>query len=168
MDEFAINIAMTRTHARAPRGARASVTEPCTYGRSISVISALWLRGVCAPMTIEGAVNGEVFDLYVEHFLAPELRAGDIVFLDNVKFHYSARAVSLMAAAGASVEYLPAYSPDFDPIEECIAKIKAILRKLKARTKRKLGNALRYAIEQVTPDDIRGWFRHCGYTYSLN
>lgn len=73
-----------------------------------------------------------------------------------------------MAAAGASVEYLPAYSPDFDPIEECISKIKAILRKLKARTKRKLGNALRYAIEQVTPDDIRGWFRHCGYTYSLN
>lgn len=119
-------------------------------------------------MTIEGAVNGEVFDLYVEHFLAPALRAGDIVLLDNVKFHYSAGAVSLIEAAGARVEYLPAYSPDFDPIEECISKIKAILRKLKARTQRKLGNALRYAIAQVTPDDIRGWFRHCGYTYSLN
>ncbi|MGE5445359.1 MAG: transposase [Ignavibacteriales bacterium] len=91
-----------------------------------------------------------------------------MVFLDNLKFQYTERAVSLIEATGARVEYLPAYSPDFDPIEECISKIRGILRKLKARTKRKLGNALRYAIEQVTPGDIRGWFRHCGYTYSLN
>ena len=168
MDEFAINIAMTRTPARSPRGERAVVTEAVNYGRSISVISALSVRGVLAPMMIEGAVNGEVFDLYVEYFLVPELRRGDIVFLDHVKFHYSARAVGLIEEAGAHVEYLPAYSPDLDPIEECISKIKAIVRRLKARTKRKLGNALRYAIEQVTPDDIRGWFRHCGYTYSLN
>lgn len=168
MDEFAINVAMTPTHARAPRGERAEVTEPFNYGTSISVISALSLRGVLAPMTIEGAVNSEVFSLYVEHFLAPELHTDDIVFLDNVKFHYTERAVSLIEATGARVEYLPAYSPDFDPIEECISKIKGILRKLKARTRRKLGNALRYAIEQVTRGDIRGWFRHCGYTYSLN
>lgn len=159
---------MTRTHARAPCGQRAESTEPFNHGSNLSVISALSLRGVLAPMTIEGAVNGEVFDAYVEHFLATALRRGDIVFLDNVKFHYSQRAVSLIEAAGASVEYLPAYSPDFDPIEKCVAKIKAILRKLKARTKRKLNIALRYAIEQVTLDDIRGWFRHCGYTYSLN
>ena len=158
---------MTRTYARAPRGERASVSEPVEYGGSISVISALSLRGILAPMTIEGAVNSEVFDLYVEHCLAPALRPGDIVFLDNVRFHYSERAVNLIKAARGRVEYLPAYSPDFDPIEECISKLKAILRTLKARTQRKLGNALRYAIEQVTLDDIRGWFRHCGYTYSL-
>jgi len=168
VDEFAINTAMTRSHARAPRGERAVVTEPCNYGRNISVISALALRGVLAPMTIEGAVNSEVFDLYVEHLLAPALRADDIVFLDNVKFHYSARAVSLIEATGARVEYLPAYSPDFDPIEECIAKLKTILRTLKARTQRTLSTALKYALAQVTPDDIRGWFKHCGYTYSLN
>lgn len=159
---------MTRTHARAPRGDRAVVTEPFNYGRSISVISALSLRGVLAPMTIEGAVNGEVFDLYVEHCLVPALCVGDIVFLDNVRFHYSVRAVGLIKATGARVEYLPAYSPDFDPIEECISKLKTILRTLKARTQRKLGAALRYAIEQISPHDIRGWFRHCGYTYSLN
>ena len=162
-----INVAMTRTHARAPRGERAHATEPVNYGQSISVISALSLRGVFAPMTIEGAVNSEVFDAYVEPVLAPGLRRDDIVFLDNVKFHYSQRAVSLIQAAGASVEYLPAYSPDFDPIEQCISKIKAMLRTFKARTKRKLGNALRRAIEMVTLDDIRGWFKHCGYTYSL-
>jgi transposase len=168
VDEFAINTAMARTHARAPRGERAAVTEPVEYGASISVISALALRGVLAPMTIAGPVNGEVFDLYVEQLLAPALHRGDVVLLDNVRFHYSARAVALLKAAGARVEYLPAYSPDFDPIEECIAKLKAILRTLRARTQRKLGRALKYAIGQVTRADIRGWFRHCGYTYSLN
>jgi transposase len=168
VDEFAINTVMTRTHARAPRGARAVVLGPFNYGQSVSVISALTLRGVVAPMTIEGAVNSEVFDLYVEHLLAPVLCGGDIVCLDNVKFHYSARAVSLIEATGARVEYLPAYSPDFDPIEECISKLKTILRTLKARTHRTLGIALKYALAQVTPADIRGWFKHCGYTYSLN
>jgi transposase len=168
VDEFAINTAMTRTHARAPRGQRATVTEPGEYGASISVISALALRGILAPMTIEGAVNSEVFELYVEQLLAPALHRGDMVFLDNVRFHYSERAVNLLKAAGATVEYLPAYSPDFAPIEECISKLKASLRTLKARTQRKLGNALRYALAQVTFDDIRSWFRHCGYTYSLN
>ena len=159
---------MTRPHARAPRGERAVVTEPVTYGRSISVRSALALRGILAPMTIAGAVNGEVFALSVEQLLAPALRRGDIVLLENVKFHYSARAVNLIEATGACVEYLPTYSPDFAPLEEGMAKIKSLLRMLKARTQRKLGNALRYAIEQVTPDDIRGWFRHWGYTSSLN
>ena len=88
--------------------------------------------------------------------------------LDNVRCHYSARAVSLLKATGARVEYLPAYSPDFDPLEECIAKLKAILRTLKARTQRTLSAALKYALAQVTTEDIRGWFQHCGYTYSLN
>jgi transposase len=159
---------MTRPQARAPRGERAVVTEPLTDGQSMSVLSALALRGILAPMPLAGAVNGEVFALSVEQLLAPALRRGDIVLLDNVRFHYSARAVNLIEATGAGVEYLATYSPDFAPLEEGMAKIKSILRMLKARTQRKLGNALRYAIEQVTPDDIRGWFRHCGYTSSLN
>jgi transposase len=158
---------MTRTHARAPRGERAVVSEPGRHGPNTSVLSALSLSGVGATMTLEGAVDGQAFDLYVEHFLAPELMRGDIVLLDNVKFHYSARAISLIEAAGARVEHLPAYSPDFNPIEECISKIKAILRSLKARTKRKLDNALAKAMKMVTVDDICGWFAHCGYVFSL-
>jgi len=158
---------MTRTQARALRGERAVVTEPCNYGRSIAVVSALALGGGLAPLTIAGAVNGEVCDLYVEQLLAPELRADDLVFLAKVKFPYSARAVSLLEATGARVEYLPAYSPDFDPLEECSAKLKTILRTLKARTPRTLRTALKYALAQVTTEDIRGWFKHCGYTYSL-
>ena len=143
-------------------------TDPGNYGRSISVISALSLGGVLAPMRSEGAVNGEVFELDGDHLLAPALRAADSVFLDNVKFPYRARVVSLSEATGARVEYLPAYSPDFEPIEEGLAKLKTILRTLKARTQRTLSTALKYALAQVTPEDIRGWFKHCGYTYSLN
>ena len=158
---------MTRTHARAPLGERAKVTEPFHHGGTISVISALGVHGVCAPMMIEGAVNSEVFALYVEHLLVPCLRPGHIVLLDNVKFHYAPRALELMEAAGAKVLHLPAYSPDFNPIEGCIAKLKATLRSFKARTQRKLSNALAKAIALVTESDIRGWFEHCGYVFSL-
>jgi transposase len=167
IDEFAVNTAMTRTHARAPRGERAEVSEPGHHGPNISVLSALSLSGVSAMMTIEGAVDTQVFDLYVEHFLVTELIKGDVVSPDNVKFHYSKRAISLIEAAGAKVEHLPAYSPDFNPIEECISKIKGILRSLKARTKRKLNNALAKAMKLVSIDDICGWFAHCGYVFSL-
>lgn len=158
---------MTRTHARAPKGARARVTEVFNRGNNISVISALGLQGVLAPMAIEGAVNSEIFDSYVEHMLAPCLRPGNMVLLDNVKFHYSPRAIELMEAAGAKVVHIPAYSPDFNPIEECISKIKEALRSFKARTKRKLSNALAKAIAMVTESDIRGWFKHCGYVFSF-
>jgi len=167
LDEFGINLAMTRTHARAPVGARAQVSEPFKPGSKISVISAMGLRGVYAPMTIEGAFNSEVFNLYVAQMLVPVLRPGTIVLLDNVKFHYSPRAIELIEAAGASVLHIPAYSPDFNPIEECISKIKEALRSFKARTKRKLYNALAKAIALVTESDIRGWFEHCGYVFSL-
>jgi transposase len=159
---------MTRTRARSPKGLRAETIEPFNRGQNISTIAAMGLRGVCAPMTIEGAINTEVFDLYVEHMLVPVLQSGDIVLLDNVKFHYSERAISLIEAAGAKVLHIPAYSPDFNPIEECISKIKQVLRSLKARTKRKLYNALAKAIEKVTDQDILGWIKHCGYVFSLN
>jgi transposase len=159
---------MTRTRARSPKGRRAETVEPFNRGQNISTIAAMGLRGVCAPLMIEGAINTEVFDLYIEQMLVPALRVGDMVLLDNVKFHYSERAISLIKAAGAKVVHIPAYSPDFNPIEECISKIKEILRSLKARTKRKLLNALAKAIEKVTASDILGWFKHCGYVFSLN
>lgn len=164
LDEFGINLAMTRRRARSPRGTRAVVTEPFEKGVTMSVIAALSLDGVSAPMTLAGAFDGASFALYVEHVLAPELRAGDIVILDNVPFHKNERAVSLLKAAGAEVLPLPAYSPDLNPIEQCISKLKEALRSAKARTVRRLHNALARAIRQVTKADIRGWFTHCGYT----
>jgi transposase len=158
---------MTRTHARAPIGERATITEPFNHGSNSSVISALGLHGIYAPLTIEGAVNSAVFELYVERLLVPCLTPGNLVLLDNVKFHYSPKAIELMEAAGARVVHIPAYSPDLNPIEECISKIKETLRSFKARTKRKLYNALAKAIALVTRDDICSWFEHCGYVFSL-
>lgn len=167
LDEFALHLAMTRTHARAPVGQRATVTEPFTRGLHLSVISALGWHGVCAPMTIEGAVDSEVFTRYVAQLLVPCLRPGHVVVLDNVPFHSAPQARALIEATGATIVHLPAYSPDLNPIEECIAKLKGALRSFKARTKRKLTNALAKALALVTEDDIRGWFTHCGYVSSF-
>ena len=159
---------MTRTHARSLRGERAAATEPFNRASNISVISSLSLTVVGATMSIEGAVDALAFDAFVEHVLVPTLLEHDLVLLDNVKFHYSERAINLIEGAGAKVLHLPAYWPDFNPIEECISKIKALLRAAKARTKRKLFNALRKALEKIAVDDICGWFAHCGYTFSLD
>jgi transposase len=114
-------------------------------------------------MMIEGAVDGEVLGLWVEHLLAPQLRPGDIVVWDNVATHQNRHALSRIESAGARVEPLPAYSPDLNPIEECISKVKTELRRVKAGTPRKLGNALKRAFERITRRDTRGWFRHSGY-----
>jgi transposase len=144
------------------------VRAPFNHGVNISVIHALGLRGLCASLMIEGAVDQAVFDVYVERCLVPKLCPDDVVLLDNIKFHHSPSAIRLIEQSGARVEHLPAYSPDFNPIEQCISKLKAILRGSKTDTQRKLQNALARAMAQVTPEDICGWFRHCGYTYSLN
>jgi transposase len=168
LDEFGINLTMTRTYARAPLGERVRVTEPFPHGSNISVLSAMGVQGVCAPMMIEGAINSEVFEAYVQHLLVPCLHPGHIVVLDNVKFHYAPKAIKLIEATGARVLYLPAYSPDFNPIEGCISKLKTALRSLKAHTKRKLTRALANALALVTTEDIQGWFEHCGYVSSLN
>ncbi|MGH9915834.1 MAG: IS630 family transposase [Pyrinomonadaceae bacterium] len=168
LDEFGINLTMTRTHARAPRGERGQVSEPFHHGSNLSVIGALGVDGLCAPMMIEGAVNSEVFALYVQHLLVPCLRPGHLVVLDNVKFHYAPKAIALIEAAGARVLHLPAYSPDFNPLENCISKLKTALRSFKARTKRTLTTALAKALALITTDDIHGWFEHCGYVFSLN
>src|SRR5262245_53815516 len=168
VDEFGIHRAMSRIDARAPRGERARVKEPSERGSNISVISALRLSGVGATMMIEGAIDTQVWDLEIEQFLVPELKPGDLVMLDQVSFHGSLRALGLIKAAGARVEELPAYSPDLDPLEECISKIKGDLRSSRARTELGLLLGLKRAIEKVTPKDIRGWFKHCGYTHLLD
>jgi len=168
VDEFGVHRAMSRIDARAPKGERARVKEPSAKGANISVLRALRLSGVGAMMMIEGAVDTQVWDLEIEHFLVPELEPGDIVMLDQVSFHGSLRAIGLIRASGARVEERPADSPDFDPLEECISKIKGELRSSRARTELGLLLALKRAIEKVTPKDIRGWFRHCGYTRLLD
>jgi transposase len=168
VDEYGVHLALSRAYARAPRGLRAEVNEPFNPGAKQSVISALRLSGLVATLVVEGAVDTAVFETFVEQALAPELGRGDIVLLDNVSFHHSARVRDLIEGAGARLEHLPTYSPDLSPIEECISKIKARLRQEAARTKLKLRRALARAEAAVSARDIRGWFTHCGYTCPLS
>jgi transposase len=163
VDEFGVHLALTRTHARALHGQRAEVWEKVERGKKMSAISALGIRGIVAPMVIEGTVDQLVFEQYVECMLVPHLRPQDCVMLDNLSFHYSSRAFSLIEAAGAKVDHFPAYSPDFNPLEEGISKIKATLRKCKPETERALFNSFAFALQQISRSDILGWFKHCGY-----
>ena len=163
IDEYAINLTMTRRYARSERGRRAVVSDVLHRGGSTSVITAIRLCGVDCAMMIDGSVNTAVMSAYVEQMLAPALRRGDIVIWDNVPMHTNAETIAMIEATGARVLPLPAYSPDLNPIEECISKIKALLRTAKARTKLTLQRALRIVLDAITTNDIRGWFQHAGY-----
>jgi transposase len=164
VDESAVNTAMTRRYGRAPKGERAHDSAPRNYGAHTSLIGAMGLRGLVATLTVEGAVDAEVFNAYAERVLGPRLRRGDVVVLDNLGAHRASRIEEVAEARGAQVLWLAPYSPDFSPIEQCWSKIKAYLRGAKARTQEQLDQALAAAIKMVTKSDIRGWFKHCGYS----
>ena len=133
-----------------------------------TMISSIRADGSAACMTIDGATCAEVFRAYVEHVLAPTLRPGDIVILDNLSAHKDAQAQACIEAAGATLMPLPPYSPDFNPIERMWSKIKEHLRDTKARTQQTLEQAIANAIAQVTPQDARAWFNAAGYPTSQN
>jgi transposase len=165
VDEAGVNTAMTRRYGRAPRGERAQDSAPRNYGEQTSLISALGLeRGLLATMTVQGAVDTLCFDAYVERVLRPQLRRGDVVVLDNLGAHKASWLEQVAEERGAQVLWLPPYSPDYSPIENCWSKIKTAWRAAKARTRDELEKALVKAIELVTKADIEGWFTHCGYS----
>ncbi len=142
---------------------RVAAGVPQNYGENVTMLAASGLGGVRAPMTVNGAVDGDAFLVYVREGLAPTLCAGDSVVLDNLGAHRVAGVKEAIEAKGARVEYLPPYSPDFNPIEKCWSKIKTALRKAKARTREALEAALKQALLQSTEADARAWFIHCGY-----
>lgn len=164
IDEAAVNTAMTRRFGRAAPGERVVEKVPRNYGAQTSMISALGLRGLIATMTLEGAVDTPAFNAYLNEVLAPKLKPGDVVILDNLNVHKASRVEQVAAARGASVIWLAPYSPDYSPIEQCWSKIKQALRAAKARTREELEAALLKALKLVTSSDIRGWFGHCGYS----
>ncbi len=136
---------------------------PKNWGDNITVTAALTLDGIAAPMMLHGAMDALAFQGYIEHFLAPELRPGDVVVLDRLNAHKSDRTRELVEAKGANLVYLPAYSPDFNPIEHAWSKLKALLRKAGARTLPRLRRALRWALLEITSNDAHGYFSHCGF-----
>lgn len=164
VDESGFHASMTRLHARAPRGERAYGKVPRNRGKNTTLIAAITLGGAMgAPMTVEGGTNKEVFESYLEHFLVPELEAGQVVVMDNLRAHLPARVRELIESRGAYLVYLPTYSPDLNPIEEAFSKIKQIVRKAGARTKEALMEAIAEALRTVTLQDALGWFADSGY-----
>ena len=163
-DEAGSNLAMTRPYGRGAKGERVIETVPQNYGENITMLATLSLSGIAAPMTINGAVDGVVFKVYVREVLCPTLTDGDIVIMDNLPAHKVAGIKELIEATGAKLIYLPPYSPDLNPIEKCWSKIKTYLRKAKARTRAELEKALQAALLLVTEEDAQGWFRSCGYS----
>ncbi len=164
LDEAGSNIAMTRLYGRAPPGRRVVESVPQNYGENVSMLAAISVAGVSAPMTITGAVDGLVFLEYVKQVLCPTLAEGETVVMDNLSAHKIAGVRQAIEAKGARLLYLPPYSPDLNPIEKCWAKIKTYLRKAKARTYETLTAALEEALLTITTADIRGWFASCGYS----
>lgn len=163
VDESGTHRAMTPLYSRAPRGQRAVGAAPRNRGRATTLLASLSLAGMGAAMTIVGGTNQAVFEAYVEQGLAPTLRPGQVVVLDNVGAHQSDTARRAIEARQCRVLFLPAYSPDFSPIEEAFSKVKAVLRQLEARTQAALEEAIGEALRTVSPADARGWFTHCGY-----
>lgn len=154
---------MTRLYGRAFGGNRAVDTTPHGHWSTTTMISALRFDGSTADMVLDGATDGEAFLAYVREILTPSLRRGDIVVMDNLAAHKMPAVIKTIEASGAEVWFLPPYSPDFNPIEKMWSKIKAYLRKVKARTKESLWQAIGEALKKVTASDALGWFESCGY-----
>jgi transposase len=160
-DETGVTTAMTPAYAWAPRGERAVDSTPASWD-SVTVIAALGLEGVRAPLAFPGATDTAAFRTYVEHVLVPALQTGDVVMFDNLRPHLAAAVTELIEGAGARVLLLPPYSPDFTPIEEMFSKVKEILRRAAMRTKGDLYDAIGEALKQVSLGDITGWFQQAG------
>jgi transposase len=165
VDESGASTAMDRTHGRAPSGVRVDGPVPHGHWKVLTLTAAVRLGGVpeAACLAFDGATDSAAFEAYVGRCLAPALRPGDIVIMDNLSCHKTSEVARLIAAAGAEVRYLPAYSPDLNPIERLFSKLKAWLRSAKARTVDGLIGAMGDALRAVGVGDILGWFRHSGY-----
>ena len=154
---------MARLYGRSPKGERCRAPVPHGHWKTTTFVGGLTLAGVVAPMTLDGAMTGAAFLAYVSQVLAPTLRRGDVVVMDNLPAHKPIAIRDAIEETGAVLLFLPPYSPDFNPIELAFAKIKALLKKAAARTIPELWDAIRDAIDAVTPNDARSFFTACGY-----
>ena len=165
VDESGASTAMDRTYGRAPSGVRVDGPVPHGHRKVTTLTAAVRLGGVpeAACLAFDGATNTACFEAYVGECLAPTLRPGDIVIMDNLTCHKTAEVARRIAAAGAEVRYLPAYSPDLNPIEQLFSKLKGLLRSAAARTVDAVIEAMGEALRAVRLEDIQGWFGHSGY-----
>lgn len=155
---------MTRLRGRAPRGQRLIDKTPHGHWKTSTLIAALGVEGVRCSTVVDGAVNADIFEAFVEQVLAPRLEPGDVVVMDNLSSHKRDRTRQLIEQAGAELRFLPPYSPDLNPIEMVFSKIKQILRSLACRTVDTLWESMQKVLDQITTNDAINCFKHCGYT----
>ena len=163
VDETWASTKMARTHGRSLRGERLRAAIPHAHWKTTTFIAGLRTTGMVAPMVLDGPINGAAFQAYVEQVLAPELKPGDIVIMDNLGSHKGPGVHTTIEAAGAKLLYLPPYSPDFNPIENAFAKLKSLLRKAAARTVEALWTAIGTAVATFTPQECANYFAAAGY-----
>ena len=165
LDESGAKTNLTRLCGRALKGERVHASAPCGHWQTTTMISSIRLDGSTACMALEGTTDTESFRSYVSQVLVPVLKPDDIVVMDNLSPHKSDPTLALITSAGAQVLFLPAYSPDLNPIEKMWSKIKSLLRTAEARTPADLITAIGQALTKVTPQDALGWFVSCGYSF---
>jgi transposase len=164
VDEMGVHTSLAPLYGYSPKGERVRLQVPRNRGKNTTLLASITLLGgMGETMVVEGSTNREVFEAYVERVLAPTLEAGQLVIMDNLSAHKPARVRVLIEGRGCELIYLPAYSPDFNPIEEAFAKIKEILRRVGARTKDALVDALGEALSAISAQDARGYFEHACY-----
>jgi transposase len=163
IDETWASTNMARRYGRALRGRRLRVGVPHGHWKTTTFVAGLRRSGLIAPFVLDGPINRHAFETYVARVLVPELRPGDVVIMDNLPSHKGPRVRELIEAAGASLRYLPPYSPDFNPIENAFAKLKALLRKAAERTVEGLWNAIGRLVDLFTPPECANYFAAAGY-----
>ncbi len=163
VDECGTHTSLAPIYGYAPRGERLSVSVPRNRGKNTTLLSSMSLEGMGPSLAVEGTTTARVFETYVEKVLLPSLRAGQIIVMDKLSAHKPRRVRQLIEERGCELIYLPPYSPDLNPIEEAFSKIKNLLRKVAARSKEALEEAMDWALSAVSSEDARGYFEHAGY-----
>jgi transposase len=163
VDEMGTNTSLSAVYGWAKKGQRAHCSVPRNRGKNTTLLSSMSVDGMGPSLAVEGATNSDVFETYVEQVLAPTLRKGQVVVMDNLSAHKGERIRELIEKRGCELLYLPPYSPDFNPIEEAFSKIKGLLRKAEARSRETLLGAIGVAISALSAKDACGFFEHCGY-----
>jgi transposase len=163
VDEMGTNVSLSPLYAWSRRGERAFGSAPRNWGKNVTLLSSITAEGLGPCLAVEGATTREVFEAYLERALAPSLRPGQVVVMDNLSAHKGGRVREIVEGAGCELVYLPPYSPDLNPIEEAFSKVKGLMRRAEARTREGLVEAMGRALDAVTTRDARGFFEHRGY-----
>lgn len=167
LDECGVTTDLLRRYGRSPRGTRLHDHTPCSHWETQTVIAALRVDGVSAPAVFDGPIDAISFRAYVEQVLVPTLRSGDVLVLDNLAVHKQPEVRTAIEAVGAHIRFLPPYSPDFNPIEQTFAKLKAFLRAARPRTFDQVLALVAAALQLFTSDECRNYIRHCGYRLAV-